>query len=201
MVRLAVSCVAILFPLFAMADYTNTGVQIECLTSKNEVRFSAQTLTSEPALWAAAPEGERARFLRDARARNFYLEGAFDHSCKLRGAEVRVWGEIFEPSERGECGADPGGKIYMSINGISVLHFMNIGNGCFPSLWRAALSIRHGSAGEPARLVLCGFDRFGVWSGKEPKCATRSAPLAPPANGKPRQPFYQDEIERIVGAG
>src|SRR6266513_1565146 len=75
MVRVAVSCVAILFPLFAMADYTNTGVQIECLTSKNEVRFSAQTLTSEPALWAAAPEGERARFLRDARARNFYLEG------------------------------------------------------------------------------------------------------------------------------
>ena len=132
---------------------------------------------------------------------NFYLEGPFDHSCKVQGADVRVWGQIFEPRERGECGADPGGKISVSVNGVPILHFMNIGNGCFPSLWRATLSLSHGDAGKSARLVLCGFNRFGVWSGTEAKCGTRSAPVTVPTEGKPRSPFYQDEIERIVDGG
>jgi len=89
----------------------------------------------------------------------------------------------------------------MSINGIPVLHFLNIGNGCFPSVWRASITVGRTESGARARLVLCGFDRFGAALEKELKCVTRRVPLTPPSNGEPRPLFYQDDLERMVGAG
>jgi hypothetical protein len=143
----------------------------------------------------------RNRFLAEAKRRNLYLESAFDFRCRLGSNEIRIWGEMFEPSESGECGADPGGKFYLSLDGLPMLHFLNVGNACFPSVWRGSLTLPPSASRGLARLVLCGYDRFGTTSGKEPKCVTRGVPPSKPPKSKPRPLFYQDDLERMLSGG
>ena len=116
----------------ALADYTNTGIQIACLPNDNELRFNAEILADEPAMWAAAPKGARDQFLREARKRGLYLETEFRVLCTLGGNEFVVSGQMFEPRERGECGADPGGFVSVSMNGLPILNYVTIGTIAFP---------------------------------------------------------------------
>lgn len=188
-----------LFPLLVFADYSNTGIQIDCFHPKGETHFHAETLMNEPAMWAAAPAGARDKFLKEARAQNLFLESKFHFTCKLGTNRIRIWGEMFEPREHGECGANPGGKVYMSVNKLPVLHFLNIGNACFSSVWRGTLRIHSKDSSSSAQLELCGYDRFKVFTDNEPKCVTRSVPLTQPIYKNQRPLFDQSDIEKEFG--
>ena len=185
---LILTLIAISISPVGFADMPSTGIKIYCKPSDGEFRFNAETTYDE---WTD-------EFLKEAKANNYILAGKFDFKCKLDTNKIRLWGEIYEPSASGECGGNPGGKIFISVNGLPILHYLTFGNACSATVWRGSISI-HRRSNEPAKLELCGYKRLEAWDGKEPKCVARSFPLTQPLNKKQKALFYQDDLERMVG--
>ena len=185
--KLILALIVISIPSVAFADMPSTGIEIYCQPTNGEFRFNAKTT------YDGTDE-----FLKEAKAKNYISSGKFDFRCKLDTNKIRLWGEIYEPSASGECGGNPGGKIFISVNGLPILHYLTFGNACSATVWRGSISIHHRS-NEPAQLELCGYKRLEAWDGKAPKCVTRSFSLTQPLNEKQKALFYQDDLERMVG--
>ena len=166
----------LLSPTVCWADWAVTGIRLECLQSLGQFRFSAETV-SPAEMEVTAPKEATSRFLAQARKEGLFVEGKHTYRCTINGVVVAARVAIDAPSESGECGANPGGRVNVTTNGKEVLN-VQFGNYCFPSAWRGGITIpgKYASPHESAGLTVCGYGRFQSNGDKKPRCTT--VPLA-----------------------
>jgi hypothetical protein len=195
MCRLAIALICLSASSLCRADWAVTGIRLECLQSLGQFRFSAETV-SPAELEATAPKEAASRFLAQARKEGLFVQGKHDYRCVINDVVFVGRVAIAPPSERGECGGNPGGTISVTANGKEVLN-VPFGNHCFASAWSGRISVpgRHDAPNTSAGLTVCGYGRFQSNGEQKPKCS--SGPMVSPAE----RPFGVLELEKLVGGG
>jgi hypothetical protein len=193
--RLTIALICLFTPSLCWADWAITGIRLECFQALGQFRFNAETV-SPAALEVTAPKEAASRFLAQARKEGLFVQGKHDYRCVIN--EVVLVGRIAiaPPSERGECGGNPGGTISVTANGKEVLN-VPFGNHCFTSAWSGRISVPgpYDPANTSAGLTVCGYGRFQSNGEKKPKCS--SGPLDSPTE----RPFGLLELEKLLGGG
>lgn len=113
----------------ASADWAITGVRVQCFQALGQLRFSAETVSPDE-LAVGVPEKVQEAFLRKTLEEGLLIEGEHMFTCNLHGVALTARVVIYPPSERGECGANPGGYISIFAGKQSILS-VPIGNACF----------------------------------------------------------------------
>ncbi|MEW6982503.1 hypothetical protein AAD001_07605 [Colwelliaceae bacterium 6471] len=76
-------------------------------------------------------------------------------NCKLADKSINVIFKLNQPSARGACGAAPGGKISLTIDGVTIFKNTSINNGCYESIEKITIST-FASKAENLRYEFCG---------------------------------------------
>jgi hypothetical protein len=178
----------------AYADWAITGVRVHCSKALGQLTFTAQTVSPEE-YEVGVPEKVRKAFLQSALAEGLIIEGPHQLVCNLHGTTLTTRVTIYPPSERGECGANPGGHISIASGNQPILS-VPIGNACFASAWSGTIAIPGPYADKNSRagLNVCGYARLNSQRDKQPTCIGQLLSIG----DDPTPPFELRELEAML---
>lgn len=124
-------------PFLSVADEIQQGVFAKCsegykieVGSYNTINGAISAVTNS--MFPYLSKNDQSFIYKDSKAHEI--------SCNIAGKAIKVKFNLEDPRVRGACGAVPGGKLSLEIDGISIINNATLNNACYQSIEKISIS-------------------------------------------------------------